>query len=46
MIRTSGDIRVFLHRKPVDLRKAINGLVAIVEGSMSGDPFSSDVFVF
>ena len=46
MIRPSGDIRVFLHRQPVDLRKAINGLVAIVEGSMSGDPFSSDVFVF
>jgi len=28
------------------MRKAINGLVAIVEGQMSLDPFSSRLFVF
>ena len=37
---------IYLHRKPVDMRKAINGLVAIVEGEMSLDPFSSGLFVF
>ncbi len=37
---------VYLYRKPVDMRKAINGLVSIVEGQMSLDPFSSQLFVF
>ena len=37
---------IYLYRKPVDIRKAINGLVAIVEGQMSLDPFSSGLFVF
>lgn len=37
---------VYLYRKPADMRKAINGLVAIVEGQMELDPFSSRLFVF
>lgn len=37
---------IYLCRKPVDIRKAINGLVAIVEGQMKPDPFSSSLFVF
>ena len=37
---------IYLYRKPVDMRKAINGLVAIVEGQMSLDPFSAQLFVF
>lgn len=47
MLRPSAECRaVYLYRKPVDMRKAINGLVAIVEGQMSPDPFSSRLFVF
>lgn len=37
---------IYLYRKPVDMRKAINGLVAIVECQMALDPFSSGMFVF
>lgn len=37
---------IYLYRKPVDMRKAINGPVAIVEGQISLDPFCSGLFVF
>lgn len=37
---------VFLHRQPVDFRKSINGLSAIVETSMQQSPFSKQLFVF
>ena len=46
MIRPTGDVRVHLYRHPVDMRKAINGLVAMVEGEMDLDPFSADLFIF
>ncbi len=46
MIRPSGDVRIHLHRQPVDMRKAINGLVSIVEGEMGRDPFSADLYIF
>lgn len=47
MMRPSADCgTIYLHRAPVDMRKAINGLVAIVEGEMALDPFSSALFVF
>ena len=38
MIRPSGDVRIHLYRQPVDMRKAINGLVSIVEGEMDSIP--------
>ena len=44
MIRPSDDSVIYLYRYPVDMRKAINGLVAIVEGDMELDPFSSKLF--
>jgi transposase len=37
---------VYLHREPVDFRKAINGLVVIVEQAMDLSPFSGALFVF
>lgn len=37
---------VYLHREPVDFRKSINGLVVIVEDTMSLSPYSDAVFVF
>jgi transposase len=37
---------VYLHRDPVDFRKAINGLVVIIEQSMSLSPFEDALFVF
>lgn len=46
MIRPSSDARIYLYRHPVDMRKAINGLVVIVEGEMQLDPFNSALYVF
>lgn len=46
MIRPSGVSVIYLYRHAVDMRKSINGLVAIVEGEMNLDPFSSKLFVF
>lgn len=46
MIRPTGDVRIHLYRHPVDMRKAINGLVAMVEGELELDPFSADLFIF
>jgi transposase len=46
VIRPSGNVHIHLYRPRVDLRKAINGLVALVEGEMDHDPFSADLFLF
>ncbi|MDG1752824.1 MAG: IS66 family insertion sequence element accessory protein TnpB [Thalassotalea sp.] len=37
---------VFLHRDFVDFRKAINGLVAIVENELVRDTYTGALFVF
>ncbi len=37
---------VFLHKKPIDGRKQINGLAIMVQTSMDLDPFSNAIFVF
>lgn len=37
---------VYLHRDPVDFRKAINGLSVIVEQYMQLSPFNGALFVF
>jgi hypothetical protein len=37
VIRPSGAVHIHLYRQPVDLRKAINGLVSIVEAEMEAD---------
>ena len=45
MIRWS-DVPVYLHRQPVDFRKSINGLSALVEQAMGMSPFCPALFVF
>lgn len=37
---------VYLHRAPVDFRKQINGLAALVEGELEMSPFADALFVF
>ena len=37
---------VYLHRDPVDFRKAINGLVVIVEQEMALSPYAPALFLF
>ncbi|MGF6754818.1 IS66 family insertion sequence element accessory protein TnpB [Paraburkholderia sp. GAS42] len=46
MFRFEADLKVFLHREPVDFRAGINSLVALVEQSMQLDPFARAVFAF
>ncbi|MEI6180928.1 MAG: IS66 family insertion sequence element accessory protein TnpB [Chloroflexales bacterium] len=46
MFRLSANLAVYLHRDAIDFRKSINGLAAIVEHEMGGDPFASAVYVF
>lgn len=47
MMRPSSDLaEVFLCLDPVDFRKGINGLAALVESVLELDPFASTLFVF
>lgn len=41
-----GRRRVFLCRKPVDMRKAFDSLADLVRVELAMDPFQGDVFVF
>lgn len=46
MLSLGGTHRIFLCRKPVDFRKAHDGLCALVRDQFGDDPFSGDLFVF
>ena len=38
--------QVYLHRGPVDFRKAVNGLVLIIESEMALSPYADALFLF
>jgi transposase len=38
--------KIFLRPGHTDLRKAVNGLTGLIEGKMSGEPFSGNVYLF
>jgi transposase len=38
--------QVYLHRAPIDMRKQMDGLAALVEGVLAADPFCGALFVF
>jgi transposase len=38
--------RVLVASQPVDFRKGMDGLVALVTQALAADPFAGDVFVF
>lgn len=46
MMITADGIRVFVATKPVDFRKGMDGLAAIVLEHLSLDPYCGAVFVF
>tara|TARA_B100000678_G_scaffold225731_1_gene193480 strand:- start:207 stop:410 length:204 start_codon:yes stop_codon:yes gene_type:complete len=46
MIRPDGDLRIYLCRQPVDMRKQIEGLALLVQEAMELNPFEAAVFVF
>lgn len=37
---------IYLHREPIDFRKQINGLAALIEGELELNPFADALFVF
>lgn len=46
MIIPSGRVRVLVATKPVDFRKGMEGLAALVREALGGDPFNGTVWVF
>ncbi len=46
MFRFDPALKVYLHREPVDGRKAINGLALLVEQALGLNPFAPSLFVF
>jgi transposase len=46
MIALSPQIRVFLYRRPTDMRKSFHGLLALTEAELKQDPLSGSLFVF
>lgn len=46
MIQWPATVPIYLHRDPVDFRKAINGLAVLVSQQMELDVYSQALFVF
>jgi transposase len=46
VFRLDEDLKVYLHRQPIDFRLNINGLAPLVEKSLGLDPFASCAYVF
>ena len=46
MILAGGRFQVFVATKPVDFRKGMDGLAAVVQEQLRLDPFGGAVFVF
>ena len=41
-----GQVRVLVATNPVDFRKGMDGLAALVKEQLKGDPFSGAIYVF
>jgi transposase len=39
-------VRILLAARPVDFRKGMDGLAALVQQALRADPFQGDVFIF
>lgn len=46
MLSLPPTVRIRLAAEPVDLRKSFDGLAALVQEGLRGDPLSGDIFVF
>lgn len=46
MISIASGIRVMIATRPVDFRKGMDGLAAVVKEHLQADPFSGAIFVF
>ena len=46
MIVVPPGVRILLATRPVDFRKGMDGLAALVQQALQADPFAGEVFVF
>ena len=46
MILVPPGVRILLAAQPVDFRKGMDGLAALVQRALRADPFAGDVFIF
>jgi transposase len=46
VIGPAGTVRVMVATKPVDFRKGMEGLAAVVREAMGSDPFCGTIYVF
>jgi transposase len=46
MIDLGGDLKVLVSARPIDFRRGVHGLVAMVAEALKADPYCGDVFVF
>ena len=46
VIAVPGGVRVLIATRPVDFRKGMDGLAALVKEHLRADPFSGSIFVF
>ena len=46
MILVPPGLRILLAARPVDFRKGMDGLAALVQQALQADPFQGDVFIF
>jgi hypothetical protein len=46
LITLRSDLRILIASKPVDFRKGINGLAALVSTTLGANPYSGDVYIF
>lgn len=46
MLRPDTTVQAYLYAEPIDMRKSIDGLAALVEREMALSPYSDAVFVF
>lgn len=46
MLTLSRDVRIFLARDPVDMRKSFHGLLGLTESVLKQDPLCGHLFVF
>lgn len=46
MIALPSGVRVLIATSPVDFRKGMDGLAALVQDTLKADPFSGAIFVF
>ena len=46
MIGLRSGPKVVIAARPVDFRKGVNGLVALVANALAADPYCGDIFIF